>query len=488
MKAFQKIAIANRGEIAVRIIQAVKEMGLQSILLHSAEDQQSLAYRLADETLCIGPSAIKDSYLNIPHIIEALKSSQSCAIHPGVGFLSESFELAEACSKIGVVFIGPSTEQLQLFGHKIEALKYVHSLNAPTLPFYHIQETDHKEIIFTQAKKMGFPLMVKSVYGGGGMGIQKVDKEESLLESIQSVQNISHHLFHSKDVFLEKYVTNGQHIEVQIFGDHIGGIHHLFERNCSIQRRNQKIIEETPSFLPKEIKESIYQTATRIGKSIQYKGAGTVEFLVKNNEFYFIEMNTRLQVEHPITEMLLGVDLVQAQILNAMKRPPFSNYHFQPRGHSLECRVYSEDPKNHIPVSGTLGTVHWQHTSHCRFDVGYESKDTIPSFYDSLIGKVIVWGEKRIHAIQKMKYILNNSFIFGVPTNIPELLSIINSPQFIENKITTQFLKTPLRFIHHSLSQEEQKAIEKHTSTIEKASIGRTNNDPLNPWFHHWEV
>ena len=446
MKPFKKIAIANRGEIAVRIIQTIKEMGIKSVLLNSSEDCNTAAYRLADETLCIGLGEPKESYLNIDHIMEGVKSSGAEALHPGIGFLSESPDLAQACLQQGIVFIGPAIEQLKLFGCKTQALEYVQSLGVPVLPSA-VCESQNESDFLHQAQKIGYPLMIKSVYGGGGIGIKKIDQESDLLKELKSMQRLSQTAFGSERVFLEKYLEGGQHIEVQIFGDFLGNIHHLFERNCSIQRRNQKIIEEAPSNLSSELKEKIGKTACLIGKSIQYQSAGTVEFLVKDNEFYFMEMNTRLQVEHPVTEMLLGVDLVRAQILNAMKQAPFLSNHFQSRGHSIECRIYSQEPLSLRPVSGALGTMRWMPAPHSRFDMGYESGDVLPSFYDSLIGKVIVWDSNRARAIEKMKFILQNSFVFGLTTNISELVQILSSVPFTSNHYDIQFLTQQFQYL-----------------------------------------
>ena len=483
MKPFKKIAVANRGEIAVRIIQTIKEMGMTSVLLHSSEDCNTMAYRLADETLCIGLGEPKDSYLNIDHIIEGIKSSGAEALHPGIGFLSESPDLAQACLQQGIVFIGPTIEQLTLFGSKTKALEYVQSLGVPVLPST-VCDSQNDNDFLIQAKKIGYPLMIKSVYGGGGIGIKKINQESDFLKELKSMRRLSQTAFGSQRVFLEKYLEGGQHIEVQIFGDFLGNIHHLFERNCSIQRRNQKIIEEAPSHLSSELKERLWKTACLIGESIQYQNAGTIEFLVKDDEFYFMEMNTRLQVEHPVTELLLGVDLVRAQILNSMKQIPFLNNHFQPRGHSIECRIYSQEPLSLRPVSGALGTIQWMNTPHSRFDMGYESGDILPSFYDSLIGKVIVWGENRVRATEKMKFILKNSFVFGLTTNISELIQILSSVDFTSNKYNIQFLTQQFKYSPEKLSPEDQNLVQQYVDLYNNNT--KTLVKTFNPWFHSW--
>ena len=471
-----KVAIANRGEIAVRIIKTLKEMRMPSVFLHSSEDTDSLAYRLADETLCIGSAESQHSYLNITNIIEGAQSVGAKALHPGVGFLSESSKLAEACRSADILFIGPRVEQLELFGNKIQALKYVQSLGLSTLPFYSLAHSD--KTLLRKAEEMGFPLLIKLALGGGGVGIKKVDKKKDFLTALSSVQNIGRSFFGSSEVYLEKFLENGRHIEVQIFGDFKGKVQQLFERDCSIQKRNQKIIEESPAFLDEEPRQNILNTAQKIAQSVQYQGAGTVEFLVKDKEFYFIEMNTRLQVEHPVTEMVLGVDLVRAQILTVLGHPPFV-HPLKSRGHSIECRIYSQDFETGAPVSGSFGKIHWMSLPHSRLDMGYESYDRLPSYYDALIGKVIVWAETRPLAIEKMKCILENSIVFGIPTNINEQLSILNTAQFLDNKFHVGF--APSKINKSELSEEEKLLIQQQVDLLQTQ-----NTSAFNPWLHNW--
>lgn len=466
-----KVAVANRGEIAVRILKTLKEMRLPSVLLYSSEDKDSLAYRLADETLCIGSAEPKHSYLNIENIIEGVQSAGAKALHPGVGFLSESSSLASACRSAGLLFIGPQTESIELFGNKVRALNHVQSLGLLTLPFY-VSKGSDRDLLF-KAEKIGFPLLIKLACGGGGLGIKEVNAKKDFLEALSSVQKIGQSVFGSSEVYLEKFLENAKHIEVQLFGDFTGKIHQLFERDCSIQKRNQKIIEESPSFLDEEIRQNILNTAQKIAQSVQYQGAGTVEFLVKDKDFYFIEMNTRLQVEHPVTEMVLGVDLVRAQILTVLGKMPFV-HPLKSRGHSIECRICSQDFG--VPVSGSFGKIQWMSLPHSRFDMGYESYDKLSSYYDSLIGKVIVWAETRPLAVEKMKCILENSIIFGLPTNIDEHLSILGNSSFFANKFFS-----PPKMDKLELSEEEYAYIQK------KADLLQTqNNSSFNPWFHNW--
>lgn len=469
-----KIAIANRGEIAVRILKTLKEMQIPSVLLYSSEDKDSLAYRLADETLCIGSAEPKDSYLNINNIVNGVQSTGAKALHPGVGFLSESSSLASACRSAGILFIGPQTKSIELFGNKVKALNHVQSLGLSTLPC--ASARSDKDLL-CKAEEIGFPLLIKLSMGGGGFGIKKVNEKKDFLEALSSVQKMGQSAFGSSEVYLEKFLEKGRHIEVQIFGDCTGKVHQLFERDCSIQKRNQKIIEESPSFLDEETRKNILSTAQKIAQSVQYQGAGTVEFLVKDKEFYFIEMNTRLQVEHPVTEMVLGVDLVRAQILTVLGKMPFV-HPLKSRGHSIECRIYSQEFE--LPVSGLFGKIQWMHLPHSRFDMGYESYDKLPSYYDALIGKVIVWAETRPLAIEKVKCILENSIVFGLPTNIDEHLSILGNSSFLENKFHTGF--SPPTMNKPDLSEKE------YTFIQQKANLLQTqNNSVFNPWFHDWK-
>lgn len=470
-----KVAIANRGEIAVRILKTLKEMRMPSVLLHSSEDTGSLAYRLADETLCIGSAESQNSYLNIINIVEGAQSAGAKALHPGVGFLSESSKLAIACRSADILFIGPHVEQIELFGNKVQALKHVQSLGLSTLPFYSLAHSD--KALLRKAEEMGFPVLIKLALGGGGVGIKKVDKQKDFLEALSSVQNIGHSVFGSSEIYLEKFLENGRHIEVQVFGDFSGKIHQLFERDCSVQKRNQKIIEESPAFLDEETRQSILNTAQKIAQSVQYRGAGTVEFLVKDKEFYFIEMNTRLQVEHPVTEMVLGVDLVRAQILTALKSPPFV-HSLKSKGHAIECRIYSQDFETGTPVSGSFGKIQWMSLPHSRLDMGYESYDRLPAYYDALIGKVTAWAETRPLAIEKMKCILENSMVFGIPTNIDEQLSILSNVQFLDNKHHVGF--SSAKASKPELSEEEKKLIQQQTDLLQDQKTST-----FNPWLQN---
>ena len=476
MKTFKKIAIANRGEIAVRIIKTLKEMGISSVLLHSAEDQDSMAARLADETLCIGPGELQESYLNLLAVIEGAQSSGACALHPGVGFLSERALLAEACLKKGIEFIGPPPEQLHLFENKISALKYAASLGVPTLPFC----TEEKEI-----EQIGWPVMIKLSFGGGGVGIFKAAGPKDFKSALEKARRLGESVFGSGEIFFEKYLEKARHIEVQIFGSPEGKVISLGERDCSIQRRNQKVIEQAPSFLSKELKDQMVQSACLIASSTRYKNAGTVEFLVKGDEFYFMEMNTRLQVEHPTTEMIFGLDLVKAQILTAEGKDFFDpEKPLKPRGWAIEGRIYFQD-ENHIPASGKLAGVKWLSLPHSRLDMGYESYDLVSPHYDPMMGKAIAWGGGHKEAAQKLKCLLQNSFVFGLPTNMAELIDILSDPDYLAGRFSIgSHPKNKQKIKKGPLSDEEIDWILKQAPASSKRGV--KENKIFNPWLSPW--
>ena len=442
MQNFNKVAIANRGEVAVRIIRACQELGIKTILLHSEPDSKTIAWRMADETVCIGPATTAESYLNIASNVEAAKSHGADAIHPGFGFLSENAQFAKACEDAGMVFIGPSPESINLFGDKISAKNLVDKAGGPTIPGY--QGEDQSEAtLLKEIEKIGLPCIVKAAAGGGGRGLKVVTAMGQAKDAIEASKREGLSAFGSDQVFLEKYLDAAKHIEFQIFGDASGEVFCLGERECSVQRRHQKIIEEALSpALDSRLREQMTEVAINIGKAANYRGAGTVEFLLQGSEFYFLEMNTRLQVEHPVTELVCGVDLVKAQINTAQGHsvswPQTPTFH----GHSIECRLYAEDPyQMGIPSTGLLGSCHWPHGPGRRFEVGFEPGDEVTSFYDPMIAKIIVWDESRPRAIRKMKQVLQETVIFGVKTNIPFLIQILDHPEFASGEMTTKFIE-----------------------------------------------
>jgi 3-methylcrotonyl-CoA carboxylase alpha subunit len=491
MKKFDKVAIANRGEVAVRIIRACQELGIESVLLHSEADVNTLAYRLADETVCIGASPTGESYLNIQKNIQGALSAGADAIHPGFGFLSENADFAEACEEARITFIGPTPKSIRLFGDKISAKKLVDEAGGPTVPGY--QGDDQSvETLIGKIESMGLPVIVKAAAGGGGRGLKVVREMSKAKEAIESAKREGLSAFGSDRVFIEKYLEDAKHIEVQIFGDALGRVYALYERECSVQRRHQKIIEEalSPS-LDDTLRTQIAETARRIGEKAQYRGAGTVEFLLKDNKFYFMEMNTRLQVEHPVTELVTGVDLVKAQILTAQGKDIFWPEHFSPRGHAIECRIYAEDPhQGGIPSTGVLGSCHWPDGPGRRFEIGFEAGDEVTSFYDSMIAKVIVWDESRARAIQKMKRVLSDSVIFGLKTNIPFLLEMLSHPEFVEGTMTTGFVEKnfPRALPPKVLTESELELAQELWNRVgATATINTSGASQENPWVHGWK-
>jgi acetyl-CoA carboxylase biotin carboxylase subunit len=439
----EKLAIANRGEVAVRIIKACRELGIETVLLHSEADAGSMASRLADEAFCIGGAPSSESYLNIEANIRGAIASGADAIHPGFGFLSENAEFAKACEKQRIIFVGPSAEAIALFGDKISAKNLVESIGGPLIPGY-VGEDQSLATLTAVADKIGYPIIVKAAAGGGGRGLKVVRSKDEMKTALESAKSEGLNAFGSAKVFLEKYLDKAKHIEVQIFADASGNVRHLSVRDCSVQRRHQKIIEEaTAPKLRGKILDDILATAVKVARAGKYKGAGTVEFLVQEDQFYFMEMNTRLQVEHTVTELVMGVDLVKAQITTAMDQPLLWPEELEPHGHAIECRLYAEDPfKGGIPSTGRISFAQFPQGPFRRFDVGVESGDEVTPFYDAMIGKLIVWDESRIRAIQKMQAVLNETIIFGVHTNIPLLKLILSHPEFIEGTMTTRFFET----------------------------------------------
>lgn len=437
-----KLAIANRGEVAVRIILAAQELGIPTVLLHSEVDVGTRAYRMADEKVCIGPATTAESYLRIDRNVQGALSAGATHVHPGFGFLSENADFAQACADAGLVFVGPKPETIRALGDKISAKHLIEKANVPTVPGYSGSDQS-VETLVAHCQRIGFPVIVKAAAGGGGRGMKVIRSKQEAPDLIASAQREGLAAFGSSVVFLEKYLDHAKHIEFQIFGDFTGRCVHLFERECTVQRRHQKIIEESlsPSLTP-ELRAKMAAAAVGLAEKASYNGAGTVEFLVQDGEFYFLEMNTRLQVEHPVTEMVLGVDLVKAQILTAMKAfRIWKQAELTPRGHAIECRVYAEDPYNRgLPSTGELLGLHWPEGPGRRYEVGFEAGDEVTAYYDPMIAKVIVWDEDRPRAIRKMVRTLEDSVIFGVKANLPYLKAILTHPEFLDGSMTTQFI------------------------------------------------
>lgn len=489
MSKFSRIAIANRGEVAVRIIKACEEMGIETVLLHSEADINSRAYRMATKAICIGPAPTAESYLNIQANINGALAGGAQAIHPGFGFLSENADFAEAVEKAGLVFIGPSAESIRSLGDKVHCKELAKQAGLPLVPGYQGENQAVANLI-SEAEKIGYPVIVKAAAGGGGRGMKLIRSSVDAAELIESAQREAQSAFGSPKVFLEKYLDRAKHIEFQVFGDSIGQVVHFFDRECSVQRRHQKIIEEATSpSLGEDLRRRMGEAACAIATLGKYKGAGTVEFLLQDGEFYLLEVNTRLQVEHPVTEEVMGVDLVKMQILTAQGE--YLHHPKQvriPRGHSIECRIYAENPfLGGVPSTGLLGHVEWPEGPGRRFEYGFDSGDTITPYYDPMIAKVIVWDENRSRAIQKMIRVLKDSVVFGVHTNIPYLIEILSHKEFVKGTMTTRFIET-----YFSESLQEPKLTETDKKVAEGALLqlrggGETSHKTSSsPWGSYW--
>ncbi len=443
MQKIKKILIVNRGEIAVRIIAACKELGIRSATIYSEADKTSLHARLSDETYLIGPAPTAESYLNIEKIINLAKKINADAIHPGYGFLSENAEFIKAVEEAGIIFIGPSSQSVELMGSKTAARRLMESNNVPIVPGTTEKLSDVEDAIAT-AKKIGFPVMLKASAGGGGKGMRLVYSESELPEALERAQNESLKAFGSPDIYMEKFIENPKHIEVQILGDKFGNYIHLFERECSIQRRHQKVVEEAPSvFVDGEVRRKITEAAINAARACNYYNAGTIEFLMdKDHNFYFLEMNTRLQVEHPVTELITGVDLVKEQINIAEGNElSFRQRDIKMHGHAIECRVYAEDIENNFaPSTGKIKFHELPAGPGVRVDRGIDSESEVPIYYDPLLSKVIAWGSTRTEAIERMKRALEEYIIVGVTTNIELFDWILNHKVFLEGTFDNNFL------------------------------------------------
>jgi 3-methylcrotonyl-CoA carboxylase alpha subunit len=498
---FKKLLIANRGEIACRIIKTAKKMGIRTVAVYSEIDADALHVHMADESVCIGPAPSIASYLVSEKIIQAAKATQAEAVHPGYGFLSEDDEFALLLQQAGIIFVGPTPEAIRIMGDKNLAKETVVAAGVPVVPGYSGDPTDFNALK-TAAKKIGYPVLIKAAAGGGGKGMRLVEKPEQLAAAIESAMREAQASFGDARVFLEKYLEDARHIEVQILFDHYGKGIYLFDRDCSIQRRHQKVIEEAPApGLSESTRRQMAKTALQAGEAIQYRSTGTIEFLVdKNQNFYFMEMNTRLQVEHPVTEMITGLDLVEWQLrIAAGEKLTLTEKNIESRGHAIEARLYAENPQNNfMPSAGEL--LYFQlpiETPHTvRVDSGFQAGDIVSVYYDPLLAKLIAWGENRLTAIQTLQHMLGETAVMGIHTNLTLLNRIIRHPQFIDAKITTQFIP------------EHQSQLLKHDETVpdylialaclvllklqhEQAEQYQSQScDALSPWFlrDHWRL
>jgi len=442
---FKKVLIANRGEIALRIHRACKEMGIQTVAVHSTADSNSMAVRLADESVCIGPPPSKDSYLNIPSILSAAALTGADAIHPGYGFLSENSQFARMVVEHGFAFIGPKAEHIDLMGDKVMAKQTAHKLGLPVIPGSPGAVTDAEEGR-KMAIEMGFPVLIKAASGGGGRGMKVVRHEKEFIEQYKTARTEAEANFGDDTVYMEKYLEKPRHIEIQIFGDTHGNAIHLGERDCSTQRRHQKVIEEAPSpALTDELRNEIGTRAANMIREMGYVGAGTIEFLFENNKFYFMEMNTRIQVEHPVTEMLTGIDLIAEQIRIAAGEPlQFTGDKIRFRGHAMEVRINAEDPQTFIPSPGEIRQFHAAGGLGVRFDSAVYNGYRIPPYYDSMVGKLIVHGRNRDECIRRMRRAITETVVDGVKTTLPLHLWILEQPEFLSGDYTIHWLEKKL--------------------------------------------
>ena len=440
---FSKILIANRGEIALRILHSCEELGIATVAVHSTIDRQALHVQLADESVCIGPPASSKSYLNIPNIISAALTRNATAIHPGYGFLAENARFAEICADHQITFIGPSPEAILAMGDKSTAKKTMQKAGVPTVPGSW-GLLDNEEDALNVARDIGYPVIIKATAGGGGRGMRLVREENEFSRLFQAAQGEAEAAFGNPGVYLEKFIERPRHIEFQILADSYGNVIHLGERDCSIQRRHQKLLEEAPSpFLTPQLRKKMGEAAVKAAKSINYVGAGTVEFLVdRQGNFYFMEMNTRIQVEHPVTEMITGLDLITEQIRIAQGEKLKIKQHEVPlKGHAIECRINAEDPdRNFRPHPGKISGYLPPGGPGVRMDSHVYTDYEIPPYYDSLIGKLIVWGPDRNTAIKRMKRALRECAITGVPTTIDFHRRVLETPAFLAGDVYTNFV------------------------------------------------
>ena len=440
---FKKILIANRGEIALRIIRTCKEMGIKTVAVYSTADRESLHVRFADEAVCIGPPRSSDSYLNIPQILAAAEITNADAIHPGYGFLSENAKFAEVCRDYNIKFIGPTPESIRAMGDKITAKETMKKAGVPTVPGSDGLLSSESEAL-SLATEIGYPVIVKATAGGGGRGMRVIWKAEELLPAMESARMEAAAAFGNDGLYMEKYIEEPRHIEIQVVGDQFGKACHLSERDCSIQRRHQKLIEESPSpFMTDELRERMGEAAIRGALAVNYEGAGTIEFLVdKYRNFYFMEMNTRIQVEHPVTEEVIDYDLIKEQIKVAAGIP-ISGKNYIPNMHAIECRINAEDPYNDFrPSPGRITTLHVPGGHGVRVDTHIYSGYVIPPHYDSMIAKLITVAQTREEAIATMERALSEFVVEGIKTTIPFHLQMLKDPNFIAGQFNTQYLNT----------------------------------------------
>jgi acetyl-CoA carboxylase, biotin carboxylase subunit len=451
MALFEKVLIANRGEIALRIQRACRELGIKTVVVHSEADTDAKYVKLADESVCIGPAPSRQSYLNIPAIIAAAEVTDAEAIHPGYGFLSENADFAERVERSGFKFIGPTADVIRMMGDKVAAKKAMIAAGVPCVPGSEGALPDDPKEIVKIARSIGYPVIIKAAGGGGGRGMRVVHTEAALLNAVATTKAEAAAAFNNPEVYMEKFLENPRHIEIQILADHHGNVVHLGERDCSMQRRHQKVLEEAPApKLTTRLRDKTGERCADACRRIGYRGAGTIEFLFENNEFYFIEMNTRVQVEHPVTELITGIDIVQEQIRVASgQKLRFRQKDIQFKGHAIECRINAEDPYKFTPSPGKITTWHAPGGPGVRVDSHAYSGYTVPSHYDSMIAKVIVYGETREQAIARMQIALSETVVEGIQTNVPLHRELMLDTHFIDGG-------TSIHYLEHMLAARER--------------------------------
>lgn len=442
----EKVVIANRGEIALRILRACRELGIKTVAVHSKADRDLMHVRLADEAVCIGPAPSTQSYLNIPALIAACEVTDATAIHPGYGFLAENADFAEQVERSGFVFIGPKAETIRLMGDKVSAIAAMKKAGVPTVPGSDGPLPEDPDAILATARRIGLPVIIKAAAGGGGRGMRVVHSEGALINAVHVTQNEAGAAFGDSTVYMEKFLENPRHVEVQVLADGQGNAVHLYDRDCSLQRRHQKVIEEAPApQLDEEARRQVLKACVDACNTINYRGAGTFEFLYEDGRFYFIEMNTRVQVEHPVTEMVTGVDIVKEQLMIASGQPlRLRQENIQLLGHSFECRINAEDPRTFMPSPGKINLFHAPGGLGVRMDSHIYSGYSVPPHYDSLIGKLITWGVDREAALTRMRGSLDELLVEGIKTNTDLHKDLVRDTHFQKGGVNIHYLEKKL--------------------------------------------
>lgn len=442
----EKILIANRGEIALRVLRACKELGIKTVAVHSTADKDLMHVRLSDESVCIGPPSPTESYLNVPAIISAMEVTDSDAVHPGYGFLSENADFAEQVENSGFVFIGPSAETIRAMGDKVSAIEIMRDAGVPTVPGSNGPLDDDKDRTLKLAREIGYPVIIKAAAGGGGRGMRVVHNEAALLKAIYVTQTEAKSFFGDGTVYLEKYLVNPRHVEIQVIGDGQGEAICLGDRDCSLQRRHQKVLEEAPApHIPDDIRAEVAATCIQACKNMKYRGAGTLEFLYEDERFYFIEMNTRVQVEHPVTERVTGIDIVKEQLrIAGGEGLSVKQEDIKIKGHSFECRINAEDPTTFLPSPGKVKLYHAPGGPGIRVDSHLYSGYTIPPYYDSLIAKLVSYGSTREQALLRMQIALDELLIDGIRSNIPLQRDLVRDKEFQRGGVNIHYLEKKL--------------------------------------------